>query len=178
MKQQLEESRIRETELKHQVEQDMVNETVDHARLKMHERLEQEQKQMLAHEKQVLAHEKQELEGSRAENRALTRQISNLGHQVQNDKVFETGGRMVMKMHERLELEQKQMLAHEKQEIKDLAARVEAEHEAATRAKEEAEAGITDELKKARKILGYKPTKDAKAAGKKEGKGAKKKAKK
>ena len=37
---------------------------------------------MLAHEKQVLAHEKQELEGSRAENRALTRQISNLGHQV------------------------------------------------------------------------------------------------
>ena len=42
----------------------------------------------------------------------------------------------------------------------------------------QAEAGITDELKKARKILGYKPTKDAKAAGKKEGKGAKKKAKK
>lgn len=34
-------------------------------------------------------------------------------------------------------MEQKQMLAHEKQEIKDLAARVEAEHEAATRAKEE-----------------------------------------
>ena len=47
------------------------------------------------------------------------------------------------------------MLEHEKLKISELAEQVEQERVAAENAKATAEAEITDELKKARKILGY-----------------------
>ena len=53
------------------------------------------------------------------------------------------------------EAEQKTMLEHEKLKISELAQQVEQERVAAENAKATAEAEITDELKKARKILGY-----------------------
>ena len=52
------------------------------------------------------------------------------------------------------EAEQKTMLEHEKLKISELAEQVEQERVAAENAKATAEAEITDELKKARKILG------------------------
>lgn len=74
-------------------------------------------------------------------------------------KLFRRRPTPVTAVHDRVvavsqEAEQKTMLEHEKLKISELAQQVEQERVAAENAKATAEAEITDELKKARKILG------------------------